>query len=153
MKHHTLDVYPIPKEKQPMFINEPWLIDDTITAKRRKRYSDPEPESDNIRVYLPLDLNQNAILRRLRALIARYGEANAKNESDFRCDVNRLVSQIEIYDQIWFVRHVPEEGEHSEEAKQLVRAFIALLEEIPDGCAETFPFELIDQLRETYLEG
>ena len=62
-----------------------------------------------------------------------------------------LISQIEIYDQIWSVRHVPEEGEHSEEAKKLVREFIAKLEEIPDGCAECFPFETIDELREEYL--
>lgn len=28
--HHTLDVYPIPREEEPMFINEPWLIDHTL---------------------------------------------------------------------------------------------------------------------------
>lgn len=28
LEHHDLDVYPIPKEKAPMFINEPWLIDE-----------------------------------------------------------------------------------------------------------------------------
>ena len=28
--HHTLDVYPIPREKVPMFINEPWLVDQTL---------------------------------------------------------------------------------------------------------------------------
>lgn len=152
MEHHTLDVYPIPKEKQPMFINEPWLIDDTIAAKRRKQHCTPEPESDNIRVYLPLDLNQKAILRRLRALIARYGEANEANEFAFSCDVAQLVAQIEIYDQIWFVRHMPKDGRHSQEAKQLVREFVSLLGTISDGGAETFPFELIRQLRETYLE-
>lgn len=26
MEHHDLDVYPIPREKTPMYINEPWLI-------------------------------------------------------------------------------------------------------------------------------
>ena len=28
LEHHDLDVYPIPKEKAPVFINEPWLIDE-----------------------------------------------------------------------------------------------------------------------------
>ncbi len=42
------------------------------------------------------------------------------------------------------------EGKHSEEARTLIREFIAELREIPDGCAELFPFELIDELEEEY---
>jgi hypothetical protein len=38
------------------------------------------------------------------------------------------------------------------EAKELVREFVAMLEEIPDGCAERFPFELIDELKEEFLD-
>jgi hypothetical protein len=30
--------------------------------------------------------------------------------------------------------------------------FVAMLEEIPDGCAERFPFELIDELKEEFLD-
>ena len=40
---------------------------------------------------------------------------------------------------------------HSRKAIQLVREFIGILEKIPDGCAELFPFELIDELKEEYL--
>lgn len=29
LEHHDFDVYQILKEKDPMFINELWLIDDT----------------------------------------------------------------------------------------------------------------------------
>jgi hypothetical protein len=50
-----------------------------------------------------------------------------------------LISQVEIYDQLWYVRHLKE--------------FIVNLEEIPDGCAEIFPFELIDELKEEFLCG
>ena len=28
--HHPLDVWPLPRDQKPMFINEPWLIDDSI---------------------------------------------------------------------------------------------------------------------------
>lgn len=28
---------------------------------------------------------------------------------------------------------------------------ISILENIPDGCAETFPFDLIDELKEEYF--
>lgn len=152
MEHHTLDVYPIPKDKAPLYINEPWLIDRSL-LEISNGSAEPEQEEDNIRVYIPLDINKNAILRRLDTMIIHYGEANEKNELDFSIDVDMLVSQIEIYDQIWYVRHMPENGEHSQEAADLVREFIARLEEITDGCAEIFPFELIDTLREEYLSG
>ena len=152
MEHHTLDVYPIPKDKAPLYINEPWLIDRSL-LEISNGSAEPEQEEDNIRVYIPLDINKNAILRRLDTMIIHYGEASEKNELDFSIDVDMLVSQIEIYDQIWYVRHMPENGEHSREAADLVREFIARLEEIPDGCAEIFPFELIDTLREEYLSG
>ena len=33
----------------------------------------------------------------------------------------------------------------------LVSVFVKKLEEIPDGCAECFPYELIDQLKAEYL--
>ena len=152
MKHHTLDVYPIPKDKAPLYINEPWLIDRSL-LEISNGSAEPEQEEDNIRIYIPMDINKNAILRRLDTMIIYYGESNEKNELDFSIDVDMLVSQIEIYDQIWYVRHMPENGEHSQEAADLVREFIARLEEIPDGCAEIFPFELIDTLREEYLSG
>ena len=150
MEHHTLDVHPIPKEKTPLYINEPWLIDCSL-LEIGNRSAEPEQEQDNIRVYIPLDINKGAILRRLELLIAHYEEANEKNEINFSIDVNMLVSQIEIYDQIWFVRHMPESGDHSREAVELVREFVTRLEEIPDGCVELFPFELIDALRKEYL--
>lgn len=102
-------------------------------------------------MYIPLDLNKKAILRRLDDIIMRYGEANEGNESDFSMDVDRLISQIEIYDQIWYVRHMPENRSHSSEAIALVQEFVARLEEIPDGCAELFPFETIADLNAEYL--
>ena len=64
MEHHDLDVWPIPKDKKPQYINEPWLIDSSIldyyptcTAEQLKA---PDKEKDNIRVYIPLDINRNA---------------------------------------------------------------------------------------------
>ena len=103
LEHHDLDVYPVPKEKKPLYVNEPWMLDDSnYEFSWGKR--EPENEDDNIRIYVPLDINRRAILRRLDRLIMRYGEANEKNETDFCFDVNMLLSQVEIYDQIWYVR-------------------------------------------------
>jgi len=97
--HHRLDPYPIPKEESPMYINEPWLIDSTclgVINTEENRESDNE--DDNIRIYVPIDLNYKAILRRLSAVVAEYGEANEENEWNFSLEVDRLISQIEIYD-------------------------------------------------------
>jgi hypothetical protein len=151
LERHDLDIYPVPKEKTPLFINEPWLIDDSNYESSWGK-KEPENADDNIRVYIPLDINKNAILRRLDHIIARYGEVNEGNESNFSFDVAKLISQVEIYDQIWYVRLMSAvKGEHSAETIELVNAFIAKLEEIPDGGAEIFPFELIDGLKGEFL--
>ena len=148
-QHHDLDPYPIPKESTPLFINEPWLVDGSIDRDCVKS-NVPEDTADNLRVYVPLDLNKSAVLRRLDDIIRRYGEVNESNEMDFSIEVERLLSHIEIYDQIWYVRHMPEKGIHSREAIELVAEFMKHLEEIPDGGAECFPFELMEELKEEY---
>ncbi len=61
-----------------------------------------------------------------------------------------MIAQIEVYDQIWFVRHMPKSGDHSNEAKVLVKEFIEKLEQIPDGGAELFPFETIEELKREF---
>lgn len=108
---------------------------------------------------MPVDLNANAIMRRLRYIISHYKEATEANEMDFSIDVDHIVHLIEIYDQVWFARakrhFTNEEGfiiGHSKEAVELVKRFIAELEEIPDGCAETFPYWTIDELKKEYLD-
>ena len=109
-------------------------------------------DQDNVRVYIPLDLNSRAILRRLNEIVMRYGESNEENESDFGAEVMLLIAQIEIYDHVWSARHMPRKGQHSREAVELVRGFVSQLEEIPDGCSEIFPFNVIDELKQEYLE-
>ena len=54
--------------------------------------------------------------------------------------MNQILNQVEIYDQVWHVRHTPENGKHSEEAVILVKEILEKLKNIPDGCAECFPF-------------
>ena len=56
--------------------------------------------------------------------------------------------ELEIYDQIWFVRHMPKKEGHSREVKELVTEIIARLENIPDSYNESFSFELIDEFKQ-----
>ena len=159
MEYHNLDIYPEPQDKKPLFINEPWLVDPSFYYLEKM----PEEQVDNVRVYVPLDISAEDILRRLSVFVYHYGEANEDNESDFSNDVRGLVSQIEIYDQVWMAREQGAPAEqnrsyredwerkHSPKTVDLVKRFVEELEAIPDGCAELFPFELIDELKEEYL--
>lgn len=94
----------------------------------------------------------------MRYIIDQYGDAGEYNEMYYNIDVDYLISQIEIYDQVWSVRgskiDIDENGmitDHSREAIDLVKEFISELEAIPDDCAEHFPFETIDRLKKEYL--
>lgn len=49
------------------------------------------------------------------------------------------------------MRRTPSENSHSDEGVSLVKEFVARLVAIPDGCAECFPFDLIDELKKEYL--
>lgn len=62
-----------------------------------------------------------------------------------------LIGQVELYDYIWSIRDDLDEGLHSREAIELVKKFIEVLENIPDGCADSSPYEMIDELRVEYL--
>ena len=155
MTHHTLDIYPIP-EGQALFINEPWLVDDSM-FQYGKWEKEPDRASDNVRIYVPLDLNREAILRRLRLTCSRYGDVDWKNESDFSCEVDQIICQIEIYDQVWRSRHpITKAGrvsKHSAEGAELVGEVIKILQEVGDnGSGETFPYEIIEELKKEYKE-
>ena len=90
MTHHTLDVHPLPKEISPLYVNEPWLIDLSYLEQAQMITDlrcEPDQKDDSVRIYVPLDLNKDAILRRLNSIISRYGEATEQNEMDFSQDV------------------------------------------------------------------
>lgn len=146
MIHHKLDVKPIPEEV--LYVNEPELVDRLLFDLRPEK---PEEQYDNIRIYVPLDLNKEAIIRRLEDIVSIYKEVTYNNECSFCLTVNMLIQQIEIYDQIWRVRTLSESGNHSSKAIELVKEFIDVLESIPDRCAEYFPYDVIDELKKEYL--
>lgn len=154
MDQHIIDIYPEPREETPRFINEPWLIDKYL-YDYGPRNREPDHQEDNIRIYVPLDLNRDAILKRLQSIISRYKESNEENEADFRTDVDMLIDQIAIYDRIWYVRTMAESDkqskkQHSIKGRELAAAFIEMLGNIPDGCAELFPYETIDELKREF---
>lgn len=130
--HHALDVEPV--SEKALYVHESDLADpsqanvpvpSTAQGKpldRRERLqlelrSQPE---DNVRVYIPLDINENAIRRRLHHIFWKYGDVSEANEAPFCSEVETLVSQVEIYDQVWFVRDGDSGNHHSGKATALV---------------------------------
>ena len=89
--HHTLDTKPVPEKV--FYINEPDLADTSINYFGCGKQEE-ESQADHIRVYVPLDLSADAILRRLRFLVCRYGEANERNEFNFSMDVYTRVRPL-----------------------------------------------------------
>ena len=146
MAHHKLDIKPVPE--QVLYVNESELVDRSLFNSRPYI---PDNQDDNIRIYVPLDLNKEAIIRRLEDIIEIYEEANYDNEGSFYVTVGMLMQQIEIYDQIWTVRTLADSDKHSRKTVELVKEFIAVLESIPDKCAEYFPYDVIEDLRREYL--
>ena len=69
MERHNLDPYPLPQDKSPLYINEPWLIDKSLLEY--PPHPEPEEDEDNVRIYVPVDLNRKAILRRLESVISQ----------------------------------------------------------------------------------
>ena len=159
MTHHDLDSHPVPEDKPALFVNEPWLADDFREPGDEKWYDTP----DRVRVYVPVDICVRSIMNKLRYIICKYGAATEKNEFRYRSEVDRLVFQIEVYDQVWLARAKNNDFDsciicdsgmipgHSKEGTDLVKQFVEGLKNIPDGCAERFPFETIIELEMEYL--
>ena len=134
------NIYPEPRRVHPLYINEPELIDESIIFLKGH-----EPK-DNIRIYVSLDLNKEAILRRLNRIRAKYNKVDWRNESAIFVEVTKLIKQIEIYDQVHFVRNIAGLNGHSVEARELVIEFIKELEGI-NSVSHTFPYMIIEELK------
>lgn len=147
--HHDLDIRP--KPEKVLYINEVEIVDRTANA-----YEKDEKQEDNVRIYIPLDLNHKAIIRRLAQIGEKFGYPTDGNEFDYSCEVGRIIAQLEIYDQVWYVwerncADSPEEKHHSQHGKALVEEMLDILEGWEENsCAECFPYDQIDELEEEY---
>lgn len=135
IKKKTVD-----SDKDVMFIDNSNFIEDTY----------PNDTDDNIRIYVPIDINQDSVMDRLYNVINRYKEANEDNEMSFSVDVAILLNQLNVYDEYWSEHEEQTNKKHSSHGTELAKKMIEALRNIPDGCAECFPFETIDQLKKDY---
>lgn len=158
--HHKLDIHPIPEKV--LYVNELNLVtssqyemqDDYEKALTGKRISEGGilPE-DNVRIYIPMDLSAENIMRQLYILYRHLGSPTESNEYQYYSEVRKLISWLEIYAQVWVARdsaHAVQKTDggslHSQQGIKLAKQMIDLLSE-DEGCAECFPFDIIKELK------
>lgn len=160
---HKLDYKPIPEDV--LYINELDLADSVpyetniemekaLTGKRKKE-GGVLPD-DNVRIYVPIDINPEAIMWRLNFLFVTMDYPTEDNESAYSFAVRRIISQLEIYDHVCVTRNFENSVQkelvgvrHSREGIELAKRIADYLEE-NDGTAELFPWDEIEKLRKEF---
>lgn len=148
--NHDLDIHPIPEKV--LYINDLSIADTAFGYETKKQHQKAITgkihanggilADDNVRIYIPLDLNADQILSRLQQIYRVMGSPNDMNEMEFSCEVGKIISQLEIYDQVWVARDLKnavriEERLHSTKGIELTKKIINVLME-DEGCAELF---------------
>ena len=157
--HHNLDIHPIPEKV--LYINELEIADtacyyDTKEQHQKAlawktRINGGVLPDDNVRIYVPLDLNAQQILNRLQQIYRVMESPDDMNEMEFSYQVGKIISQLEIYDQVWVARDLGNavkvaEHLHSKNGIELAGKIINILLE-DEGCAESFPYDVVDELK------
>lgn len=111
---------------------------------------------DNVRIYVPMDLNDDGIMRQFYALYGALGEPTESNELVYHSGVRKIITQLEIYDQVWVARKVEESVQkenggviHSRKGIELAGEIINYLEE-NERAAECFPYDEVEELRDAF---
>lgn len=161
--HHKLDIHSVTEDV--LCVNElslvgkvPYETKDTmekaITGKIRSK-GGILPD-DNVRIYVPMDLNADIIMWQLYSLHGLLGYPTEKNESAYSSGVSKVISQLEIYDQAWAARKAGETVQngdggvrHSQQGIELAKQIVKYLE-CNEGDAECFPYDEIEELREEF---
>lgn len=90
------------------------------------------------------------------ALYDALGSPDDNNECRFSAVVSKLISKLEIYDQIWVARDLAHavqkaDGEvfHSRQGRGLAQKIVDFLQ-CDEGIAERFPYDEIEKLKEKF---
>lgn len=160
---HKLDYKPIPEDV--LYINELDLADtlpyqtkmdmEKAVTGKCEREGGILP-NDNVRIYVPIDLNSDFIMWRLHVIFVSLDYPTEDNESAYSYAVRRIISQLDIYDQVCVTRNFEESIQkelggvrHSREGIELAGRIVKYLED-NDGTAECFPWEEIGELRNEF---
>ena len=109
--HHKLDIQPVPE--RVLYINEMDFLSPDFygtDAEYEKALTGIRQSEggilpdDNVRIYAPMDLNSDYIIQRLHMLEATLGNPDESNESWYLTGMQKVMVQLEVYDQVWAAR-------------------------------------------------
>lgn len=127
-----------------------------LNGKKLYEYICEHVKAANVFDDVPMDLNMNEIMFRVYRLYSVLGYPTERNESEFSTKMGQIVSQLEIYDQVWAVRDMEHAIQkdyptvrHSQQGTVLARKLIDYME-MHDGCAECYPYDIIEDLKSTF---
>lgn len=107
-----------------------------------------ETYPDNIRVYAALDINPEAILRRLDHVLWQFKEVGEHNEMQVSSEVCALIEQMDLYDRYWSKKR--NLSGHCPEIVELAQKIVSVLDSFPNIGTELFPDEEIEYLVKEY---
>ncbi len=102
---------------------------------------------DNVRIYVPIDVNGDFLLWRLRSLCESLGFPDEENEGAYREGVGQLISLLRVYDAAQ--AEIEKVCGHSRAAIHVAMEMVRCLE-AQEGTAECFPYEEIETLRSEF---
>lgn len=160
---HKLDIHPLPTDV--LYVNELSLAGESLYETKqdmdkaltgRTKSNGGILPDDNVRIYVPMDLNADIIRWQPYSLHSTLGYPTERNESAYCSGVGQVISQLEIYDQVWAARSLEDTAQkedggvrHSHQGIELAKQIVKHLEEI-EGTAECFPYDEIQELREAF---
>lgn len=109
---------------------------------------------DNVRIYLPKDINSKSILADLNHLYIQFGDVGENNEFEYSIEVRKLIRFLEIYDSILLenqkIETVQTDGKvHTKLARETAQEMVKIMME-NQGWAELFPYEECEQLADLF---
>ena len=163
--HHKLDIQPVPE--RVLYINEMDFLSPDFygtDAEYEKALTGIRQSEggilpdDNVRIYAPMDLNSDYIIQRLHMLEAALGDPDEPNESWYLTGMQKVMVQLEVYDQVWAARDLAHavqkvlgKNYHSQQGINLAARIVECLEMARENsAAECYPFEMIEALKEEY---
>ena len=168
--HHDLEIKPIPENV--LYVNDPFMgtiaepyekINEHEMAKTGKTKEEGGilPD-DNVRIYVPLDLNRSQIMQELCLLYGMLGSPGYSNEVNLAILTEKVIQKLEIYDQVWVARDAENAVQmkngiyHSKQGIALAQEIIDFMEEDAEfleedeAQADTSPYEIIDRLKDEW---
>lgn len=153
-----LDVQPIPSEV--LYVNDLSLVKVNLNNSEMAIKGITEAQggvlpNDNVRIYAPIDINEEYLISKLSSLFYILGTPTEDNEFLYSSEVSLLIKYLEIYDQVWCTRDFDntvtiKDTRHCKKAISIAAQMITILNK-NEGCAELFPYDEIDELESKYL--